>query len=210
MTLSKRERQISVVVLVAAALLVLDQLALTPYLERRRALVDEAGLRADELADVTRVMKKEQRLRRALVDMGAAMAGAGNGRQADPSQAEGRFLTLLDEWEKQAGVAKASFQRLRSVEAYGFTRLTFQVSATGRMPAIAGLVYRVETAPIPLHVDQMQVMLSGASGDELQVQFTVSALCRTSPGGGGGGPRPEAPARRGGVALLDAGGGGRR
>jgi hypothetical protein len=209
MTLSKRERQISVVVLVAAALLVLDQLALTPYLERRRALVDEAGARADELADVTRVMKKEQRLRRALMEMGSAMAGGTGGRQADPSQAEGRFLTLLDEWEKQAGVAKASFQRLRSVEAYGFTRLTFQVSATGRMPAIAALMYHVETAPIPLHVDQMQVMLSGASGDELQVQFTVSALCRTSPGGGGG-PRPESPQRRGGVALLEAGGGGRR
>ena len=208
MTLSKRERQISVVVLVAAALLVLDQLALTPYLDRRRALVDEASSRADELADVTRLMKKEQRLRRLLVDMGAAMAGGTSGQQPDPSQAEGRFLTLLDEWEKQAGVAKASFQRLRSVEAYGFTRLTFQVSATGRMPAIAGLVYRVETAPIPLHVDQMQVMLSGPTGDELQVQFTVSALCRTSPGGGGG--RPEAPPRRGGVALLDAGGGGRR
>jgi hypothetical protein len=208
MTLSKRERQISVVVLVAAALLVLDQLALTPYLERRKALVDERSARADELADVTRLMKKEQRLRRLLVEMGAAMAGGGGGQQADPSQAEGRFLTLLDEWEKQAGVAKASFQRLRSAEAYGFTKLTFQVSATGRMPAIAGLIYRVETAPIPLHVDQMQVMISGATGDELQVQFTVSALCRTSSGGGGG--RPEAPPRRGGVALLDSGGGGRR
>lgn len=207
MTLSKRERQISVVVLVAAALLVLDQLALSPYLDRRRALMDEASARADELTDVTKVMKKEQGLRRLLLEMGTAMAGGLNGQQADPSLAEGRFLTLLDEWEKQAGVAKASFQRLRSTEAYGFTRLTFQVSATGRMAAIAALMYRVETAPIPLHVDQLQVMLSGGSGDELQVQFTVSALCRTSPGGNG---RPEAPQRRGGVALLEAGEGGRR
>jgi hypothetical protein len=207
MTLSKRERQISVVVLVAAALLVLDQLALSPYLDRRRALMDEASARADELTDVTRVMKREQQLRRILVEMGTAMAGRAGGQQADPSQAEGRFLMLLDEWEKQAGVARASFQRLRSVEAYGFTRLTFQVSATGRMPAIAGLIYRVETAPIPLHVDQLQIMLSGGSGEELQVQFTVSALCRTSPGGGG---RPDAPQRRGGVALLEPGEGGRR
>jgi hypothetical protein len=74
------------------------------------------------------------------------------------------------------------------------------------MPAIAALVYRVETAPIPLHVDQLQVMLSGGNGDELQVQFTVSALCRTLPGGG----RPETPQRRGGVALLEPGAGGRR
>jgi hypothetical protein len=206
MTLSRRERQIAMVVLVAAAVFVVDQVALSPYLERRRALTDEASAKADELADVRKVMKAEGQLRRVLVDMGRAMTD-GSGQQADASEVEGRLLTFLHDWERQAGVAKASFQRLRSTESYGFTRLTFQVSATGRMAPIAALLYRVETAAIPRRIDQLQVMLSGDSGEELQVQFTVSMLCRTGAGGGGGSKPDPAPARRGGsVAALDENG----
>ena len=202
MALSKRERQISVVVLVAAGLFVADRVALTPYLERRRALTEEAAAKADELAGMARTIKEEGKIRRSLI----AMAGADGARPGDASEAEGRFLTLLHDWERQAGVAKASFQRLQSAEAYGFTRLTFQVSAAGRMPAIAGLMYRIETAAIPLRIDQMQIMLSGESGEELQVQFKVSTLCRTAAGGGGG--RPDvAPRRGGGLAVIDDRGG---
>jgi hypothetical protein len=202
MTLSKRERQISMVVLAAAVLFVFDQVALQPYIERRRALVDEAAVKADALLEVRKVMKEEAKLRGLLVRMGTALGNAGGGAQADASWAEGRILTALQEWERQAGVGKASFNRLRATEAYGFTRLTFQVSATGRMPAIAALVYRAETAEIPIRIDQMQVMLSGDSGEELQVQLTLSTVCRT---GGGGGGKPEVLPRR--VAAVDLIGG---
>jgi len=212
MTLSKRERRIAVVVLAAAALFVVDQLALSPYLERRRTLVDDAATRADELLEVRKVMKEESKLRGTLVRMGKALGDAGGDTPADASWAEGRILAAVQEWERQAGVGKASFNRLRSTEQYGFTRLTFQVSATGRMPAIAALIYKAETATIPLRIDQMQVMLSGESGEELQVQLTLSTLCRT--GGTGGAGKPEVMPRRGGVAAVELTGvrvtGGRR
>jgi hypothetical protein len=209
MTLSKRERQISVVVLAAAVLFLFDQLALSPYLAERARLQDDAVAKADELTAVRKVMREEGKLRGVLVRMGAAMgdaAGGDGGRQADASWAEGRILAALQEWERSAGVGKASFNRVRSTEQYGFTRLTFQVSATGKMPAIAGLIYRAETATIPLRIDQMQVVLSGDSGEDLQVQMTISTLCRT--GGAGGGGKPEAvPRRGGGVASADPIGG---
>lgn len=206
MTLSKRERQIAVVVLAAAALFVVDQVALSPYLAERTRLQDAAATKAAELADVRRVMKEEGKLRGVLVRMGAALgdaAGGQGGQQADASWAEGKILAALQEWERSAGVGKASFNRLRSTEQYGFTRLTFQVSATGRMPAIAALIYKAETATIPLRIDQMQVMLSGESGEELQVQLTLSTLCRT----GGGGGKPELMPRRGGMAAVELTGG---
>ena len=211
MTLSKRERQISIVVLGAAVLFVFDQLALSPYLAERARLQDEAVAKADELTAMRKVMREEGKLRGVLVRMGAAMGdaaaaqGGQGGQVADASWAEGRILAALQEWERSAGVGKASFNRVRSTEQYGFTRLTFQVSATGKMPAIAGLIYRAETAAIPLRIDQLQVMLSGDSGDDLQVQMTLSTLCRTGGAGGGGGGKPEALPRR--VAAVDFAGG---
>src|SRR5689334_7627861 len=126
MTLSKRERQISMVVLAAAALFVFDQVALSPYLRERTRLQDDAAARADELLEVRKVMKEEAKLRGMLVRMGKALGDASGdeaqGGQADASWAEGRILAALQEWERQAGVGKASFNRLRSTEAYGFTR----------------------------------------------------------------------------------------
>ena len=203
MTLSKRERQIAVVVLAAAALFVVDQLLLSPYIERRAELREAADKNAASLADMRKVMREEGKLRGVLVRMGAALGDAAGGQQqADASWAEGKILAALQEWERSAGVGKASFNRLRSTEQYGFTRLTFQVSATGRMPAIAALIYKAETATIPLRIDQMQVMLSGESGEELQVQLTVSTLCRT-----GGAGKPEVMPRRGGVAAVELTGG---
>jgi hypothetical protein len=209
MTLSKRERRISMVVAAAAVLLFFDQVALQPYIERRRGLVDEAAAKADELLEVRRVMKDEGRLRGMLVRMGKALgrAGGDDGARMDASWAVGRILAALLEGERQAGVGKASFNRLRSTEQYGFTRLTFQVSATGKMPAIAALIYRAETAEMPIRIDQMQVMLSGDSGEELQLQLTLSTMCRTG-GAGGGGGKPEAmPRRGGGVAAVELSGG---
>jgi hypothetical protein len=69
------------------------------------------------------------------------------------------------------------------------------------MPAIAMLVYRVETAPIPLRVDDLHVTPKREGGDELQVQLTVSTLGRKP----NAGPQERGASR--GVALLQGGGG---
>jgi hypothetical protein len=179
MTLSHRERYISVVVLVAAAAFMLDRLALTPYLERRDVLIDQRQTQARKLADAQLVLRQERQFRQLLADMGASVA-------AEPSAVEGQFLHMLHEWEQQSGVAKASFNRQRSVEAHGFTHMTFHVSATGAIGAVAMLLHQLETAPIPLRLDEVQVLPKRDGAEELQLELSVSTLCRK-----GGVKRPE-------------------
>jgi hypothetical protein len=195
MTMSKRERYVFVAVAAAVLLFVIDQLVLTPYLERRQALVELRQARQKQLDEVRHVLGREQRLRRLLVAMSGQV-------RSDPSQAEDQILHLLHDFEGKAGVSKASFQRLRSIERYGYTHMTFHVSASGRMQPIAALVYLVETAPVPLRIDEMEVLPKGEGGEDLQVQFTVSTLCRR--------PGAEPANGRGGVAWsTDIDGGGR-
>jgi hypothetical protein len=195
MTMSKRERYIIVAVVAAVSIFSADRLVLTPYFERRQELVESRQLRQKQLDDVRQVMAREQRLRRLLVAMSGQV-------RSDPSQAEGQIMHLLHDFEGQAGVSKASFQRLRSVERYGYTHLTFHVSANGRMQPIATLLYLVETAPVPLRIDELEVLPKGEGGEDLQVQFTVSTLCRR--------PGAEPANGRAGVAWsADASGGGR-
>jgi hypothetical protein len=171
MALSKREKSISVVVLVAAGIFTIDRLALEPYLERRTALMDQAQAKALTLTEAQTVLKRETQLRRLLAGMGASV-------ESDPSAAEDQFLHLLHEWEQQAGVGKASFHRVHMIELQGFTHLRYHVSAVGPMGAVASLLYRMETSPIPLRVDDLQMTPKREGGEELQMQMVVSTLCR--------------------------------
>jgi hypothetical protein len=195
MAMSSRERYISIAVLVAASAFAIDRLFLSPYLERRKALAEEMTNRDRTLGDAQQMLQRERQLRQ-------IMRGMGGSLRADASAVEGQLLHLLHEWQQQAGVGGASFQRVHALEAHGFTHLKYNISAAGSMPAIAMLVYRVETAPIPLRVDDIHVTPKRETGDELQVQLVISTLGRTSTGGN---PLEREPAP--GVALLRETGG---
>lgn len=173
MAMTKRERYIGAVLLAACAGLGLDRLAVGPYLERRDELIRQRQVTAAALAEARQVLRDERRLKSKLRGMDASLG-------SEPSAAEGQLLRLLQESEQQAGVGGASFQRTNTVDEHGFTRLAFQVSATGRMPAVALLIYRLETAPIPLRVDDAQFRPKQEGGDDLLVNLTVSTLCRAN------------------------------
>jgi len=171
MALSSRERYISVAVLALGSLFALDRLGLTPYLERRQALAEQLDLRTQEMNDAQQLLLREQRLRGILSGMGQTL-------RSDASTVESDLLHLVHQWQQESGVGGASFQRVYTVEEHGFTHLRFQISATGSIAAVAMLIYRVETAPIPLRVDDFHLVPKRDNGEELQVQLSISSLGR--------------------------------
>jgi hypothetical protein len=96
---------------------------------------------------------------------------------SDSAAVEGQLLHLVHDWEQQTGVSNLSFQRTTAVAEHGFTRLTFAVTANGALAPIAGLIYRVETSPVPLRIENTSIHTRPGGGDELQVNLSVSALC---------------------------------
>jgi hypothetical protein len=169
MALSSRERYITLAALAVGSIFALDRLGFSPYLERRKALAERIEQRRHEMDGAKQLLQREQRLRQILTGMGQTL-------RSDASSVESQLLHLLHQWQEESGVGGASFQRVYTVEEHGFTHLRFQVSATGSMPAVAMLIYRVETAPIPLRVDDVHLLPKSGSGDELQMQLSVSAL----------------------------------
>jgi hypothetical protein len=171
MALSSRERYISLAALAVGSIFALDRLGLSPYIEKRKALAEQIEQRQHEMDAANQLLQREQRLRHILTGMGQTL-------RSDASSVEGQLLHLLHQWQEESGVAGASFQRVFTLEEHGFTHLRFQVSATGSMAAVAMLIYRVETAPIPLRVDDVHLLPKTGNGDELQMQISVSALGR--------------------------------
>lgn len=183
MAMSRRERYILLVLGLVIGIVAADRLALSPYLAWRaeRIARRDAGNRG--LIEARQVLDREKRLRELLTKMGAAAA-------SDSSTVEGRLLNLLHEWEQQAGVGGASFHRVRLLDRHDYTTMSFQISAGGSMSAVAKLLYAVETASIPLRVDDVQLNPRGDGGDELTIQLMVSTLYRQ---GGRPAPQPSSP-----------------
>ena len=168
----QRKRYLTIALILAVGALVLDRV-IGLYADQRGDLVSQRDAQIRALADAQNTLKNEKRLRQFL-------AGVDEFFKSDSSATEARMMHLLHDWEQQAGVREASFGRVGTADEHGFLRLTFQVSATGDLWAVAALLYRVETAPIPLHLESAEVRPQSAGGDDIQVHLSISTMCQAN------------------------------
>jgi Tfp pilus assembly protein PilO len=173
MALTSRERLISYGLMAVGALFIIDRLALDPFLERHDELTKQLQVKTTRLADANHTIHRAHELKRQLANLDKSVTD-------DSSAAENQVLHLVRDFEQQAGLGQASFQRNHTVEEHGFTHLSFHVSATGSLKAVALLMHRVETAGIPLRLDEVHVAPRSENGDSLQVQLNLSTLCRAT------------------------------
>jgi hypothetical protein len=160
--------------LIAAGLIFVgDQLVFSPFMDWRDQLLVQRDVANDQLTDAHRILQLQEELK----PLSRSMATSLN---ADSSTVESRLLHLLHEWQQHAGVTDASFQRLRGINAHGYTCLTFSVSASGGMGPIATLLYNIETASIPLRIDNVRVTPKRDGKDDLQLRLNISTLCRAT------------------------------
>lgn len=166
-----RERMLVNILIAVGTAFIVDQSVLRPYLDERDAQVAQrdAGFRAVELGKLT--LQQEKDLRHFLSGEGASML-------SDSAAVEGQVLHLVHDWEQQTGISNLSFQRTTAIQEHGFTRLTFNVTANGAIGPIAGLIYRVESSPVPLRIENTSIHPRSGAGEELQVNLSISALCQ--------------------------------
>jgi Tfp pilus assembly protein PilO len=175
MILSKREKLIAVVAAAAVGLVVLDFYVLTPFLDLRTR-------QADELQTLTATLNEARALfdrRRLLRTEWHAMNAAGLGRSRP--EAESVVFHAVRDWAQESGLQLGSLKPGQSVEHPHAMELTFQTAATGPMQAVAGFLWRVESAPLPLRVHQLQLGARKDGEDDLSLQLHLSTLCHMQP-----------------------------
>jgi hypothetical protein len=171
MTLWHRNR-VNKTLLLAAAALVCAWILLGFYFDQRDSLTEQRDGKSQSMADAIRLLQQESDLRKLTARLGTSV-------MSDSSAAEGQLLHLVHDWEQRAGANNASFQRVGMSEEHGFVLLTFEVSAAGDMPAIAAFLYQIETASIPLRVENVQMHSKYEGGDEVQIHLEISTLYRS-------------------------------
>ena len=179
MVLSKRERYIAIGVGAAIGLLLLDRIVLTPFDERSRAVRTARDEVAQRNADAELLFGRQHKLRTIWDELQKG------GLKLNQSQAESQALQAILDWARAAGVELAGLKPERTTQEGQFQVISFNVTGTGSMASVSRLVWALETATIPVRVNEMQVTPRREGSDDLSVRLSVSALCMP--------PQPEAP-----------------
>ncbi len=168
--LSKRERIIAVLAIAAVGFLVLNKFLITPVADR----LDRIETRKQELLVELNEAQNLFGRRRLLEKEWKMMLTEGLRNEVE---AESTIARAIDGWSREAMLTLSSVKPDRAASDKGLTEITFVVAGTGTLEAVAQFLWRLETAPLPIKVRDMQLGSSNESGQSMSVQLRLSAIC---------------------------------
>lgn len=170
MVVSKRERYIGISAVAAIGLLLLDQFLLSPYTVRRESVAKDLEIARSAQSKADDAFRMQNRLKKTWADFQQ------RGLKSEYSLAEGQALQAILDWAQTANVTLAGVKPERTVTQESFQIISFHVTATGTMNNLSRLLLALETATIPLRVNDLQIAPKKENTDELTLQMSVSTL----------------------------------
>ena len=182
MAMSKREKLIASVTGAAMGLFALDRYAITPYFTERKAVADQLAVVTKQTADATRKFREQRRLQGEWRNM------ISGGLKSDAGDAEQQLYESVRDWAREAGVAVTASDPQRVVRPDRTQVVRLRVTGSGTTAAFSKLLWKVETSPLPLKVDEFT--LTGQGNDDLNVTLVVSTIWLRPPSPDDNKPRP--------------------
>lgn len=177
MVLNKREKSIAIALAVVVGLVLVYNFVIERYWDARTQAISDQDSAQQKLDQAENLFAREKRLRPVWTHL------TENGLTATPSDAQAQLLNSLNTWVQESGVALLSMHPDRPTpeREKQFIRVGVKLSGSGPMSAVAKLMFRLETAKIPLNVEDMQINQRKDGTDDLQVTVTLSTLCLAPP-----------------------------
>ncbi|MFH1731061.1 MAG: hypothetical protein ABIF82_05335 [Planctomycetota bacterium] len=187
MVLTRRERYIFIGTFLALGVLALDRLALSPLLEHRSAIEAQRASLSAELARARTLMAHRSEMDPRWREMVRA------GMKSDPAEAESQVLHAIRDWAEEAGLVLLLLKPDRLTEKPRLPEIVFQAAGTGNMRGVVRLLWRIQTAAIPVKATEMQISARKDGLDDLSFQLRISTVYAPSPAAivAAANPRPD-------------------
>ena len=189
MVLSQREKLIAIVLGIAVGLLVLDQVVISPMLAWQ-----------SDLSAARDKVRKDQNENKALFHRQANYASIysdmkANGLKSDAADATVQMSAALFQWAQDAGLKLTEVTPAPPVPHHGYVQTVFRITGTGTTKTVAQMLWRIETAAIPVRMVDITLSSNPEGTDQLKVTMRLSTLSETpgaAPSGSNRGARPMA------------------
>ena len=109
------------------------------------------------------------------------------GLKRDVSEAESQVLHAVRNWSQESGLALASLKPERVARDGELQEIMFRVAGPGSMRSVSRFLWQLQTAALPLKVEELQLGSRKEGADDLSLQLRISALyLAAEPDGVGG------------------------
>jgi hypothetical protein len=209
--LSKRERYIFIGTVIAVVLLILYQCAYKPLDER---LADAQKAR-DRSREDLRAMNSRIEEQAQLTPKWRQMLGGG--LKSDVEGAEGQVLHAINEWAQACRVKLTTLRPDRGTDASSnltskkrLPEIAFHVTGEGNMESMARLLWRMQSATMPIRVTSISVNANKEGMDSLSFKLELTTIYAPShrsesqpaPAPGGAGVSPASSSRAAAVPAA--------
>jgi hypothetical protein len=173
--LSKREKYIAIGAISAVALLTINSLVIAPYNDKRDALEEQETADTKTLEDDKLLLYKQEGLQSTWKDMLAS------GLQADDSTAQSKTQQALQDWARSANINLEALSSDHVATQKGPFQvinfnLDFNSSGNQSMRQIARVLWSLESADMPIRLNDMKITTAREGTDNLDVKLIVSSL----------------------------------
>ena len=167
---NQRRRILAVAAIVCVAAVAGDRLVLSPLQNLWTA-------RSERIVELEKSLSKG----RLLVDREQAMKERWQDMKqrslpADMSVAEDQMLKSVGRWTRDSRLGVTSLKPRWTDDEEDFKKLEFRAAAQGDMESIARFVYELETDPLPLKVEDIEIAARDESGSALALAVRFTGL----------------------------------
>lgn len=177
MTINNRQRLLLIMAIALFGVFVADRVVFEPLLgvwSARAARV--AALRKD-IAEGGQLLQRGDSLRGHWSRMRA------NTLPDNESQAEQQLLRTLDAWAQESRITISSLTPQWKEATDEYRTLECRIDAAGDLAALSRFLFSVESSPLALKLESLELAAADANGKEMTLGLRLSGLVLTAPEG---------------------------
>jgi hypothetical protein len=194
--LSKREKYIAIGLGATLGLVVLNWAVIGPLGDWGEQIAAQTRVAEGEASAERTLFNRERRDKKIWAEI---MKG---GLKDDPSEADSQLQYAIADWTRASGMTDLSIRPERQVTSNGFVEIALLASGTGSTVTVGKLLRQMETAPIPVRIEDLQISSRNDGTDDLKVQLKLSTLSIASDS-----KKPRKPATRPAATVAQSSGG---
>ena len=170
MIANKREKIFSLIMLSSLGLLLVDRYALTPYFEASKSVASDLQEATAKEEKASRLLTNQSRVDRAWHELTSGPL------KSDAAAAESQALHAMRDWAQGSRVDLQSLKPERIGRVGDFQQIRVQATGTGTTSAVAVLMNQIETAKIPMRINDVRLTSRKEGTDDLSFSMSVSTV----------------------------------
>lgn len=170
MNQKKRETILLLVTAITLGALAFDRLLLTPAIAYYQETAEEIKALEENLMKGKILIDRERILRKTWAEMQR------DDLPENISEAENMVLKPFDEWISDSNLELLSFKLSWNDADEEFTTLECNAVAQGTLEQVTRFLYQLETGPLPLNVENLEISDLNGNGSQLRLNMRFSGI----------------------------------